>query len=185
MQYTVCPSGCLYSSISQAVATARSGDTITIGPGTYYENIEIAKGLTLRGAGKEKTIIKSAQLGYPVIRIESDSQIEVVIEDLTAAEAKAGGHPTYDENGIHVEGKARVTIRNVQASGNEYDGLSVGGSAQVTVSNSMFFDNLSGIHAWDSAQVTISDSQISDNWIGIDMCCDEASGYDLSLQNLQ
>ncbi|MFJ7590216.1 nitrous oxide reductase family maturation protein NosD [Streptomyces sp. NPDC097617] len=44
-------------SIQEAVNFARPGDTITVMPGTYYENVLITKSVTLRGFGS-RTVIK-------------------------------------------------------------------------------------------------------------------------------
>ena len=48
---TVCPSGCAYSIIQAAVNASSSGDTIQVQSGTYYENVNVNKQLTLRGIG--------------------------------------------------------------------------------------------------------------------------------------
>lgn len=49
---TVCPQGCPYSSIQEAINDALPGDTITVGPGAYKEHLEIReKDLQLIGAG--------------------------------------------------------------------------------------------------------------------------------------
>src|SRR3990170_243842 len=47
----VCQSGCVYSSIQAAVNPSSSGDTILVQSGTYYENVNVTKQLTLRGIG--------------------------------------------------------------------------------------------------------------------------------------
>ena len=47
---SVCASGCDQTTIASAIAAANSGDTITIGAGTYPFNVEISKNLTSRGA---------------------------------------------------------------------------------------------------------------------------------------
>src|SRR5438445_2534931 len=44
-------SGCFFTSIQAAINAAQSGATITIGVGTYEENIVVNKPVTLRGAG--------------------------------------------------------------------------------------------------------------------------------------
>ncbi|HEY7833567.1 MAG TPA: hypothetical protein VIG30_08370 [Ktedonobacterales bacterium] len=60
--FTVCASGCTYTSINAAITAASSGATITVGPGTYgpatSDNpIVITKPLTLTGAGVGQSII--------------------------------------------------------------------------------------------------------------------------------
>ncbi len=44
----VCPSGCTYSSIQEAITASSDGDTIEVGDGTYYEHLNFA--------GKEITV---------------------------------------------------------------------------------------------------------------------------------
>jgi nitrous oxidase accessory protein NosD len=46
---TVCSSGCAYTGIQAAINGAAPGSTITIGPGSYYENVVVNKPVTLRG----------------------------------------------------------------------------------------------------------------------------------------
>src|SRR5437868_12721327 len=53
---TVCPSGCLTTSIQTAISAASPGATITIGKGNYYENVVVNKPLTLLGSGSETVI---------------------------------------------------------------------------------------------------------------------------------
>jgi hypothetical protein len=53
---TVCSTGCAYSSIQSAINAASPGATITIGPGSYTENLVVNKSVTLDGSGKNTTI---------------------------------------------------------------------------------------------------------------------------------
>ena len=54
----VCPADCTYSTIQSAVDVAASGDTITIGPGTYVEVVQVdTPNLTFVGAGRDDTIV--------------------------------------------------------------------------------------------------------------------------------
>ena len=49
-EITVCKQGCEHKVINSAVAAAASGDTVSIGPGTYFENVVISnKNLTVTG----------------------------------------------------------------------------------------------------------------------------------------
>jgi len=54
---TVCPSGCDYVTIQNAVGNASSGDIINVVAGSYQGDIIINKSLTLQGAGRTNTTI--------------------------------------------------------------------------------------------------------------------------------
>jgi nitrous oxidase accessory protein NosD len=56
---TVCRTGCAYTSIQSAITAASPGATITIGHGSYDENIVVNKSVTLEGAGKGTVIYPS------------------------------------------------------------------------------------------------------------------------------
>lgn len=172
-QYAVCPIGCPFNRISPAIQAVRTGDTITLGPGIYNENLVITKSLTLRGAGQDQTIIRSTEPGWPVIRIEGEQPIEVTIDNLTIADAKplrpdrfcAVEDPQWIcPNGIQLGGKAKITIQNATVSGNGLSGIWMMGSAQATITKARISSNLiEGIVMVDSTQATLSNSQISGN----------------------
>ena len=46
-----------FNNIQAAIDNANDGDTILVAEGTYYENIIVKNGITLIGAGAEKTAI--------------------------------------------------------------------------------------------------------------------------------
>ncbi len=121
-------------SIQRAIDAAKEGAVICLVAGTWEENIEIGKGLTLRGAGREQTKIKGEEERKPVISIVSDSEITARIEGLTAAEAPIA-------SGIEIAGKARVTVTNAQVSGNERSGIVMEDSTQATIENNIIQEN--------------------------------------------
>ena len=51
--------------ITEALSNASAGDVIKVAEGTYTENLEIFVGVTLEGAGAEKTIIDGTELPSP------------------------------------------------------------------------------------------------------------------------
>jgi len=64
--------GADYTTIQAAINAANSGDVIDVAAGTYYENVEINKKLTVQGAGKENTIIDGSS-GNPAVNITSSN----------------------------------------------------------------------------------------------------------------
>jgi hypothetical protein len=52
----VCSTGCFFTSIQSAINAAQPGATITVGAGSYYENIVVNKPVTVRGAGVNTVI---------------------------------------------------------------------------------------------------------------------------------
>src|SRR4249919_3008369 len=62
----VCPTGCPYTTIPDALAAAADGDTIQVGAGVYAGGFQISKSVRLRGAGANLTTISG---GGPVIHV--------------------------------------------------------------------------------------------------------------------
>jgi len=58
----VCNSGCFFTSIQAAINAAHPGATITVGAGSYYENVVVNKSVTLRGAGTTSVIYPATSM---------------------------------------------------------------------------------------------------------------------------
>jgi hypothetical protein len=54
---SVCSIGCQFTSIAAALAAAKAGDTIAVGPGTYAGGLVVDKSIKLIGAGANQTIV--------------------------------------------------------------------------------------------------------------------------------
>jgi hypothetical protein len=75
-----------HTQIQSAIYDAISGDTINIGAGTWYENVEfIGKTLTLQGAGKDLTIIEGKSASDVVTGASFFSGEDVITVPSTAA----------------------------------------------------------------------------------------------------
>jgi parallel beta-helix repeat protein len=168
--------------IQSAINQAQAGAVICLAPGTWDENLVIAKPLTLRGAGKEQTVISGAVNNKIILQIGSEELvvspevIKVKIEDLKIAEGKGCEEfPTRCALGIAALGRVEVTITNVQISNNEGSGIGVCCLAQVTIFNSHISRNsrwsvgIYGPAVIGPPKVTIQNSQISGSFIGIAM----------------
>ena len=81
--WDVCSRGCRYDQLGPALAAARDGATIKVGPGVYAGGLAITTSVTLVGSGKGATVIRG---GGPVLTIGTfgdASQPTVSIRGLT------------------------------------------------------------------------------------------------------
>jgi hypothetical protein len=144
-QRTVCHAGCQYTSIQAAVNAAKPGDTIQIGPGNYYENVDVNKPLTLTGWGLLTTI-------YPA-----------VANPTCSGGSLCGGTAS---NIILVDAD-NVTIANLRLEGaNPYLSRSVGaevGGVYVDATNGIItdYDDASGIQN----NLTVTGVNVSDIYL--------------------
>lgn len=136
---TVCASGCPYTSIQAAINAAIPGATISIGPGSYAENVTVNTSVTLRGSGNATVI-------YPAVSAPNPC----------ASSSLCGGMAS---NIILVQAN-NVTISNLRLEGDNpslTSGVVVGG-ADIDARNGIITDHSAG--TWNNltvSHVTISD----------------------------
>jgi hypothetical protein len=89
--YTVCPSGCPFTKIQAALDAAKDGDTITVGPGVYREQLKITKSVSLVGADPAQVRL------MPPASIQGLSLIQVgeLIGELTLEHLRLEGFTLY------------------------------------------------------------------------------------------
>jgi hypothetical protein len=145
-------------SIQAAIDQAADSAVICLGAGTFLENLEIKKSLTLRGAGKGQTFIKGKEDDKAAINIDNQIDIRVMIESVTVSKSAEG--IGFGREGINVGGKAQALIKDVSILDLHGHGLRATGSAQVSVSQ-VVISNTEGVIVHDSAQLNFTDSQIS------------------------
>jgi hypothetical protein len=115
---TVCPVGCQFSTIQEAVAAARSQDTITIGPGQYTGPVIITKSLKLIGSGPQLTVITSGVIVA--------GRANVLLEGMML---------TLGLNGLEARHASVVTVRESLIAGNAANGIAAFDLAQVILAN--------------------------------------------------
>jgi hypothetical protein len=154
-------------SLQKAIDAASPGAVICLANGAWSEQIAIKKSLTLRGEGREKTLIKGVREGYPVVSVEGHAETEVVLENLSVSEAKgfcAVSEPQWVcADGVQVRGKVKITLKEIWLSANRWRGLFVRDEARVQLLNTVVTGNGAGLFAVDSAQVSVNNSQVLAN----------------------
>jgi len=142
---------------------------ICLAAGKFRESLDIKKSLVLRGVGHEPTQIES-NTGGPVIFITGD--VTVTLENLAVFKARG----IMFADGIHIKGKAKVTILNSLVFDNEWGGLAARGSSHARLVRTLISGNgLYGIRLQDSASVEIQSSIIENN--GVNEGCRYRDSY--------
>ena len=90
---TVCKHGCQFSQIATAVAAAKSGDTIRVGPGTYHGGITIGVSVHLAGSGPRTTVIRGGSSVLTIGTFGARTEPTVAIRGVTITGGLARSSP--------------------------------------------------------------------------------------------
>jgi predicted outer membrane repeat protein len=93
---SVCPSGCTYAAIQNAIDVSHSGDVIHISAGTYFENLHIdGKSLTLLGAGEDVTEIngrdRATVITLGTLQEDATKTVSIIGVTITHGAGSPGG----------------------------------------------------------------------------------------------
>jgi len=183
----VCPHGCKYSQISDAVAAAHNGDTVSAASGVYHGGFTIDKDLSLDGAGAGRTIVSG---GGPVITVgvlDASEEPTVAIDGLTITHGvtdSSFGHPSEAVGGgvwvppsqdFGTGATLRMT-RSVITGNRAAPASSVPAGHSCGTSGECLFAHAGGggLDSWGN--VTIDRTVISDNQAGGDPTSDANGG---------
>ena len=145
-----------YATVQEAVDAVAPDGTITIAEGTYIGGITLWKPVTLKGAGREATILQAQEGRSLVISILAGVQ-GARLEKL----AVWGSEKGIEFAGLLIYGQAH--LEELQVSDNGI-GLVVGNSARVSLQGSTVSKNqVVGFWVRNSAQVTLEGSTVSGN----------------------
>ena len=103
-----------YTSIQEAVNNAQNGDTIVVSPGTYVENVNV---------NKELSIISSTDLSndrvnrtYVIGTVPANNVFNIRSSNVTISGfnilGSSSGVDTYEEVGIYLEGVQNCSLHN-------------------------------------------------------------------------
>lgn len=169
----ICAVGCTYSTIQQAVSTHPTENvTLAIGSGTFAENVEITRSISLAGAGEGLTIIDGQMTGTVVL---VDNSAVLSIAGVTI---RNGDTASVDGGGLLVK-NSTVTLTNSTVENNRApNGAGIANSGtlvleDVTVQNNtadLLVGNISncspictGGGIYNSGQMTVRNSTIFGN----------------------
>ncbi|MGZ4903727.1 MAG: right-handed parallel beta-helix repeat-containing protein [Halobacteriota archaeon] len=124
-----------YKTITEAVNAAQPGDTITISPGTYVENVAITKPITLRGTSPSTTTVRAANPGQDVLHLQGTG---TRVEGITISGATGA-------SGVHVDHASGFAVTGVVVR-NTVRAVYLDGASNGEVSNSNLADNGYGIY---------------------------------------
>lgn len=126
-----------FVNIAAAAAAVRDGDTVLIGPGLYQEcAIWRANGLTIAGAGMDRTIIADRPCNGQALFVTKGAAI--TIRDLTLARAAV---PARNGAGIRAEGDG-LTLERVRIEDSENGILAAPHpTSRIVIRDSVFLRN--------------------------------------------
>lgn len=151
-------------SIQAAIDTAPAGARIEIAPGTYHENLDIAKPITLEGhdtvlapGGPINPALCTRPAAQPTASAVAASAVGDIVTGICI-------HGTVDQNFEPTSYVADVTIENITSVGWSGDGAFAVATDHLDVHNSEFGDNGGyGIFAFHSKRVHYHDSKSHGN----------------------
>jgi hypothetical protein len=132
----VCPSGCQFSAVAEAVEAALLGSTISICAGDFVTSVNVFKALTLRGAGADQTILR----GPGALRVMEVRDV-VLVQNLTIT----GGN---QDIGGGILNRGTLTLGGVVVTGNTanvgggIENFVAGGSPVLILDNSHVTANM-------------------------------------------
>lgn len=144
------PSGPTYCTIQTAISAASPLDVIQVAAGTYHENVDVVRDLTIAGAGVDLTVIDGGGTGE-ALRAEDvaatlrnltlrnggpaqSSSVEPTLGVWGTAYLDASALAVRDglDTGVHVETDARAVWNGGAVTGNGDTGIEVRGQADLT-----------------------------------------------------
>jgi hypothetical protein len=179
--WTVCPSGCDFTTIADAVGSATDGDTIllnVVGVHTEPANVSINKGLTIEGLGMYTTIWQAADTpsfsNHRLLETDFNTPM-VTVRNMTL---RNGGSGTAGTGGTIIF-SSPATLENlyihhnyVQRTGGSAAGGAINAGEDITINHCLINDNIvqsdsaaygGAIYAAMSVALTISNSTIANN----------------------
>jgi len=186
--WTVCSSGCDFTSIQTAVDAASDGDTIELGSETFYESVEIQRyaapsNLTIRGQDRTSTVVDGGAVSSGFIistpthlaNMTIRNAVGGVLIGSSASLTKCSISGNQVGLFVALDYGNEVSVTDTTISENGPDGgIQIRGlygpsqSGAITFRQSLISGNSGGIFhfGWHSSIITIDSTTISNNDTG-------------------
>ncbi len=173
------------TSIQAAVNAAQPGDTVRVPPGTYRENVVVAKdnisivgsaGAILDGTGLAGTtgirVAKAAparvnEFRLTGLQIQNFSRTGVILIRVDDFQISHGVYRDNHTYGVFPIASSRGVIDFNRVSGSDDAGIYVGQSTDVVVEKNHVSDNTVGIEIENSARIEVRDNIARNNTLGV------------------
>lgn len=179
------------SALQGALIEAAEGSTVCMAEGMFMLNGEVsisANNVTLKGAGRDKTILDFSMqdLGANGIKISGDGvtvtgftvretpgdgirgdEVDGITYDDVSVEWAAKGSLDNGAYGFYPVGSSNVVIRNSRVIGARDAGIYVGQSTNILVEDNEAYDNVAGIEIENSTGATVRRNHAYNNTGGI------------------
>jgi len=150
-----------YLTIQAAIDNASAGDTIIVRDGTYIENIDVDKSLTITSENGADFTHVQAQMSYRYVFNVTADYVNISRFTVSGASYSSGIYLGSDTD--HCNIKDNKVVDNVQGYG-----ISLYYSSDNTISNNNASGNDCSIRLYYSSDNTISNNTAnSNNWLGI------------------
>jgi parallel beta-helix repeat protein len=140
--------------IQAAVDNATAGDSVFVWNGSYIENVDVNKQLTLEGEGADVVTVDVASI--------SDHVFEVTADYVNISGFTVMGTTGYYNAGIYIDGVNRCNIFDNNISKNWY-GIYLDCSSNNTLTSNIANSNGCGIYMWSSSTNNTLTSNIANS----------------------
>jgi len=162
-----------YPDIQSAIDAASPGDTISVAAGTYTENVEVNKQLTLIGdPSQPSNVVVDAGGSGNAITLEVDGCVlqgfkaqngnRGIYLDGSSANTLTNNIANSNTHGIHLDSSNNNTLTGNTVSGNNDCGIKLEGSSGNTLTSNNIYGNTN--YGVDNASGTSVDAE--NNWWG-------------------
>ena len=152
-----------YSGIGEALARARPGDTVSVAPGVYREQVRLEEGVTLMSRVPRQAVLAPRGEGAaPLVAVVAEGLSAGRIEGFRVVPSDSG--PL--DIGIRVS-DARITIEDVEVSGARVAGVAFQGRSRAALLASLIHRNAgAGVTIASPAAPRLAHNLILDNGRG-------------------